>query len=103
MPFHCTVGKGQQGKERDGSPRPEEGTSRSISRLRNRCCELARLAHGAKSAGAGVAWLGSIVMVSGNRTVHKSPAAAARPDAESAEWLRGLADSAPQREAALAR
>jgi len=55
------------------------------------------------SAGAGVASLGSIMMVSGNRTVHESPAAAARPDAESAEWLRRLADSGPQREAALAR
>ena len=55
------------------------------------------------SSGAGVASLGSIVMVAGNRTVHESPAAAARPDAESAEWLRGLADRGPQREAALAR
>ena len=55
------------------------------------------------SAGAGGASLGSIVMVWGNHTVHESPAAAAPPDAESAEWLRGLADSGPQREAALAR
>ena len=55
------------------------------------------------SAGAGVAQLGNIVMVSGNGTVHESPAAAARPDTESAEWLRALADRGPQREAALAR
>ena len=61
------------------------------------------LAPGAMSAGAGVASLGSIVMVSGNRTVHESPAVAARLDAESAEWLRALADAGPQREAALAR
>jgi len=50
-----------------------------------------------------VSSLGSIVMVSGNRPVHQSTAAAARPDAESAEWLRALADQGPQREAALAR
>jgi RNA polymerase sigma-70 factor, ECF subfamily len=42
-------------------------------------------------------------MMSGNRTVHQSPAAAARPDVESAEWLRALADTGPRREAALAR
>ena len=42
-------------------------------------------------------------MVSGNRTVHQSPVAAARPDAESAEWLSTLGDSGPRREAALAR
>jgi RNA polymerase sigma-70 factor (ECF subfamily) len=42
-------------------------------------------------------------MVSGNRTVHEGPPAAARPDAESAEWLRTLADGGPRREAALAR
>ena len=42
-------------------------------------------------------------MMSGNRTVHQSPAAAARLDAESAEWLQALADQGPQREAALAR
>jgi RNA polymerase sigma-70 factor, ECF subfamily len=57
----------------------------------------------AMSAGAGVASLGSIVMVWGNHTVHESSAAAARPDVESAEWLRELADRGPRREAALAR
>src|SRR5258708_37437339 len=30
-PFHCAAGQGQQGKERHGSPRGEEGTSMSIS------------------------------------------------------------------------
>src|SRR5258708_36183722 len=30
-PFHCTAGQGQQGKERHGSPRAEEGTSVSVS------------------------------------------------------------------------
>ena len=55
------------------------------------------------SMGAGASSLGSIVMVSGNRTVHEGPAGAARPDAESAEWLRELADRGPRREAALAR
>ena len=57
----------------------------------------------AMSAGAGAASLGSIVMVWGNHTVHESSAAAARPDVESAEWLRELADRGPRREAALAR
>src|SRR6266851_9451060 len=42
-------------------------------------------------------------MVWGNRTVHESSATAAQPDAESAEWLRALADSGARREAALAR
>jgi RNA polymerase sigma-70 factor (ECF subfamily) len=42
-------------------------------------------------------------MVAGNRTVHQSPVAAARLDAESAEWLRALGDTGPRREAALAR
>ena len=38
-----------------------------------------------------------------NRTVHEAPVTAARLDAESAEWLRVLAGTGPQREAALAR
>ena len=38
-----------------------------------------------------------------NRTVHETPVTAARLDAESAEWLRVLAGTGPQREAALAR
>jgi RNA polymerase sigma-70 factor (ECF subfamily) len=38
-----------------------------------------------------------------NRTVHETPATAARLDPESAEWLRALADTGPQREEALAR
>jgi RNA polymerase sigma-70 factor (ECF subfamily) len=42
-------------------------------------------------------------MVSGNRTVHDSPVAAVRLDAESAEWLGALGDTGPRREAALAR
>jgi RNA polymerase sigma-70 factor (ECF subfamily) len=42
-------------------------------------------------------------MVSGNRPVHESPAAASRPDVESAEWLRVLAETGPRGEAALAR
>jgi RNA polymerase sigma-70 factor (ECF subfamily) len=42
-------------------------------------------------------------MVSGNRTVHESPPAATRLDAESAGWLRALAETGPGREAALAR
>ena len=42
-------------------------------------------------------------MVSGNHTAHETRVAAARPDVESAEWLRALADMGPPREAALAR
>jgi hypothetical protein len=42
-------------------------------------------------------------MVPGNRPVHENSAAAARLHAESAEWLRELADRGPRREAALAR
>jgi RNA polymerase sigma-70 factor, ECF subfamily len=43
-------------------------------------------------------------MVPVNRVVHEIPVAASRRlDAESAEWLRVLADTGPQREAALAR
>jgi RNA polymerase sigma-70 factor, ECF subfamily len=42
-------------------------------------------------------------MMSGDRTVHQSLAAAARPDVESAEWLRALSATGPRREAALAR
>jgi RNA polymerase sigma-70 factor, ECF subfamily len=42
-------------------------------------------------------------MVPVNRTVPEIPAAAARLDPESAEWLRMLAETGSQREAALAR
>jgi RNA polymerase sigma-70 factor, ECF subfamily len=38
-----------------------------------------------------------------NRVVKETPAAAARLDPESAEWLRALTGTGPQREAALAR
>jgi RNA polymerase sigma-70 factor, ECF subfamily len=38
-----------------------------------------------------------------NHVVHETPAAAARLDPESAEWLGALAGTGPQREAALAR
>jgi RNA polymerase sigma-70 factor, ECF subfamily len=54
--------------------------------------------------GAGVEPLGSIVaMAPGDSGVEQTPAAAAGLDADSAEWLRELADSGPRREAALAR
>ncbi|SRR5713226_3261145 len=42
-------------------------------------------------------------MVPANRTVHETPVTAARLDAESAEWLQALAETCPQRDAALAR
>ncbi len=42
-------------------------------------------------------------MVPANRTVHETPVTAARLDAESAEWLQTLAETCPQRDAALAR
>jgi RNA polymerase sigma-70 factor, ECF subfamily len=44
-----------------------------------------------------------MMMVPRNRTVRERQAVAARPDAESAQWLRELADNGLQREAALAR
>jgi len=54
--------------------------------------------------GAAVGPLGSIVaMAPGDSGVEQSPVAAAGLDADSAEWLRVLADSGPRREAALAR
>jgi RNA polymerase sigma-70 factor (ECF subfamily) len=43
------------------------------------------------------------VAVPVNRRAPKAPAAAPRLDAESAEWLRALAGTGPQRDAALAR
>jgi RNA polymerase sigma-70 factor, ECF subfamily len=55
------------------------------------------------SADAGMAQVGTIVMVSRNHTAHETRVVAARPDVESAEWLRALADTGPRREAALAR
>jgi RNA polymerase sigma-70 factor (ECF subfamily) len=42
-------------------------------------------------------------MAPGDSGVEQSPVAAAGLDADSAEWLRVLADSSPRREAALAR
>ena len=42
-------------------------------------------------------------MAPGDSGVEQSPVAAAGLDADSAEWLRVLADSGPRREAALAR
>ncbi len=54
----------------------------------------------------GLRWahLGSImVMVAGNSGVERIPAVAAGLDPASAEWLRVLADTGPQREAGLAR
>src|SRR5712692_158847 len=42
-------------------------------------------------------------MVPANRTVHETPVTTARLDAESAEWLQALAETCPQRDAALAR
>jgi RNA polymerase sigma-70 factor (ECF subfamily) len=42
-------------------------------------------------------------MVSVNHTVHETPVTATRLDPESAEWLRALADTGRQREAALVR
>ncbi len=47
--------------------------------------------------------LGSIATVRENSTVHPTPAGGAGLDPESAEWVRALADTGPQREAALAR
>jgi RNA polymerase sigma-70 factor, ECF subfamily len=45
--------------------------------------------------------LGSIGMVPGNNTMPEASTPAAGFDAESAEWLRALADAGPAREAAL--
>jgi hypothetical protein len=42
-------------------------------------------------------------MVPGDSGVEQTPVAAAGLDPDSAEWLRGLADVGPRREAALAR
>jgi RNA polymerase sigma-70 factor, ECF subfamily len=42
-------------------------------------------------------------MMAVNRVVEGMPVAAARLDPDSAEWLRALADTGPQREVALAR
>jgi RNA polymerase sigma-70 factor, ECF subfamily len=59
---------------------------------------------GAYVNGGGVEQLGSIVvMVPEDPGVGGTPAAAARLDLESAEWLRVLACTGPRREAALAR
>ncbi len=48
-------------------------------------------------------YLGNIVMVGENGTVHLVPAAVAGMDAESAGWVRALAGGGPSREAAVAR
>jgi RNA polymerase sigma-70 factor, ECF subfamily len=54
--------------------------------------------------GAGVGRLGSIMaMVPGDSGVEQTPVAAAGLDPDSAEWLRGLTDVGPRREAAQAR
>ncbi len=50
-----------------------------------------------------VAELGSIVTVSGNDTVPEAAVSASQLDAESAQWLRALAETGAAREAALAR
>ena len=56
-----------------------------------------------RAGSAGVEHLGSMVgMVPADPGVGGTPAAA-RLDRESAEWLRGLGEAGPRREAALAR
>ena len=63
-----------------------------------------RLRTGACPTGAEWAGLGSIVvMASADSGMGETPAAAARPDAESAGWLQALGGAGPAREAALAR
>jgi RNA polymerase sigma-70 factor (ECF subfamily) len=53
---------------------------------------------------AGWRYLGSlVVMMPATRGVGQVPVAAARLDAESAEWLRALTQTGPEREAAVAR
>jgi RNA polymerase sigma-70 factor (ECF subfamily) len=61
--------------------------------------------HKALAAGQSltVAELGTIMTVSGSDTVPEAAVAASQPDAESAWWLRALAEPGTAREAALAR
>ena len=55
------------------------------------------------SGGAGRRYQGTLVLVPVNGKDHDAPVPASGLDPESAEWLRVLAGTGPQREAALAR
>ena len=70
-----------------------------IGNEQRECC------HKALAAGQPlpVAQLGNIVTVSGNGTMPEAAVPASEPDAESARWLRALAEPGAAREAALAR